>query len=178
MDANYIELIPYFTGEYRFLSNFYEVPVAYGAWYPNAECAYQAQKTTDMKLREVFQNLSAYAAKSLGRSLKLRDDWEQVKDQEMLAIVRRKFQQPTLREKLGHTGYKYLVEGNNWHDVYWGVCDGKCKHIPQHPGIAMGRNVLGKILEQVRSENREAFIATNYSGIEEAALSGTVTGLE
>lgn len=34
-----------FSGEYEFLSNFYEVPVSYEYTYGSAEAAYQARKS-------------------------------------------------------------------------------------------------------------------------------------
>ncbi len=94
-------------------------------------------------------------AKRYGRSLSLRTDWNQVKDQIMLDIVRSKFSNPRLRSALSKTGTCYLFEGNNWHDVYWGVCDGEhanYDNTPAHSGLAVGENKLGKILETVRFE--------------------------
>ena len=50
-----------------------------------------------------------------------------------------------LREKLFKTGDLLLVEGNYWHDNYWGdcFCD-KCKG-------RKGENFLGRILMNVRT---------------------------
>ena len=60
----------------------------------------------------------------------------------MERILRVKFSSPDLKEKLLSTGDRYLVEGNSWGDVYWGVCGGK------------GINMLGKLLMQIREELR------------------------
>ena len=94
-----------------------------------------------MEQRKNFLGLDPSSAKRKGRRVKLRDDWEEVKDQIMYEIVLNKFSQnEELRKKLIATGDEYLEEGNTWHDTYWGVCNGK------------GKNKLGKILMQVREE--------------------------
>lgn len=133
-----------FRGEYDYLSNFYEADVEYaGLTYRNAEAAFQAQKCESEAEKEAFCSLPSNKAKKLGRRVKLRADWEEVKDGLMLEIVRAKFRQnPGLAQKLLDTGDRKLVEGNTWHDVYWGV----------DLRTGQGENHLGKILMQVRSE--------------------------
>ena len=79
-------------------------------------------------------------AKRLGRKCLLRKDWEEAKDHAMLSVLRAKFANPELKEKLIATGDVELVEGNHWNDTYWGVCNG------------IGKNMLGKLLMQVREE--------------------------
>ena len=50
-----------------------------------------------------------------------------------------------LKEMLLQTGDEELVEGNYWHDVYFGVCScPKCGN--------KGENHLGKLLMKIRSE--------------------------
>ena len=123
-----------------FLSNMYECPVQYdGKTYRCAEAAFQAQK--DLTRRDEFTTLSGRKAKSLGKKVELRKDWEAIKVGIMTDIVRCKFtQNPDLREKLLNTMDCYLEEGNTWNDTFWGVCRGK------------GRNHLGKILMIIRDE--------------------------
>ena len=71
----------------------------------------------------------------------LRKDWEQVKDDIMYEVVRAKFiQHPILAQQLLDTRDAELIEGNNWGDTYWGVCNG------------YGKNMLGRILMRVRDE--------------------------
>lgn len=85
--------------------------------------------------------------KKLGRKIILRPDWEDVKEEIMLDIVRQKFlQNNDLLIKLLNTGNAYLMEGNYWKDQFWGVC-------PETgiPGID-GLNVLGQILMRLRAE--------------------------
>lgn len=182
IEFEYTETIPYFLGVYSFLSNFHVQPVVYGGIeYPSAENAYQAQKTLDKHIRKDWfasPLMKPGEAKRFGRSVLLRPDWEQVKDQIMLEIVRAKFSDKTLRDLLNLTRSKVLIEGNNWHDTYWGVCNGECNQSDTHHRISIGWNKLGTILEYVRAENRKARIEANFPGVIEAALSGTITGLE
>lgn len=130
-----------FRDEYFFLSNFYPVEIKLdGIVYPNAETAFQAQKTLDDEERRKFSMLkNPVQAKRLGRKVKLRDDWEEVKLDIMTKIVSQKFlQHPHLIEMLLQTGDEELVEGNKWGDRFWGVCKDK------------GENHLGKILMKIR----------------------------
>lgn len=134
-------MISSFRDEYFFLSNFYPVEIKLdGIVYPNAEAAFQAQKTFDVEERRKFSMLrNPVQAKRLGRKVKLRDDWEEVKLDIMTEVVSQKFlQHPHLIEMLLQTGDEELVEGNKWGDRFWGVCKGK------------GENHLGKILMKIR----------------------------
>lgn len=111
-------MIAAFEKDYCFLSNFYEAFVEYeGVLYKNNEAAFQAQKCPS-RLNE-FINLPPNKAKSLGRKVELRPDWEKVKDQIMYEICKCKFtQHPDLREMLVRTGDHELIEGNYWNDTY------------------------------------------------------------
>jgi ribA/ribD-fused uncharacterized protein len=134
-------MISSFRDEYFFLSNFYPVEIKLdGIVYPNAETAFQAQKTLNVEERRKFSMLkNPVQAKRLGRKVKLRDDWKEVKLDIMTEIVSQKFlQHPHLIEMLLQTGDEELVEGNKWGDRFWGVCKGK------------GENHLGKILMKIR----------------------------
>lgn len=136
-----MERIDSFTGEFRFLSNFYPAKVKLdGESYPSVEHAYQAAKTLDKKDRKKIATLKASGAKSYGRKVKMRPDWEKVKLGIMEDLVFQKFSnEPTMREMLVITDPLELVEGNDWNDTFWGVCNGK------------GENHLGKILMRVRA---------------------------
>ncbi|MGL5416029.1 MAG: NADAR family protein [Clostridium sp.] len=92
----------------------------------NAESAFHSFK--DMKRQAQFANLDPAIAKRKGRSVKLRSDWEKVKDEIMSLVVKEKFKQnKELREKLIYIGEEYLEEGNTWKDIYWGICNGRGK---------------------------------------------------
>jgi ribA/ribD-fused uncharacterized protein len=134
-----------FRGPWRWLSNFHMAPVHFeGTTYPSNEHAYQAAKTRDQSQREeILLAPNCYRAKKLGQRVDLRDDWEDIKQWVMLAINREKYlRHRSVRARLLATGNRLLIEGNTWGDTYWGVCGGE------------GRNVLGKILMQVRAELR------------------------
>ncbi len=137
-------MINAFSGTYSFLSNYYECPVTVdGITFRNSEAAFQAQKAAEPALRREFADLSPDAAKSRGRAVNLRSDWEKIKVKEMYRVCRAKFEQnPALCEKLIETGHEELIEGNDWGDVFWGMGDGT------------GENYLGRILMQIRNEFR------------------------
>ncbi len=81
-----------FFGEWRFLSNFHVCPVWFeGLLYPSSEAAYMAAKTTENSIREKFLTLTPREAKTLGRTIKLRNNWDRVKYNFMLEIVFNKF---------------------------------------------------------------------------------------
>jgi len=132
------------------------VPYAYliyeGIIYKSTEAAFQAAKTLDVAERERIAVMTPSQAKKAGRSLQLRPDWEEVKDKVMYDVCRAKFKMNgtlQLEEKLLATGDEELIEGNTWHDNYWGNCTcDKCKDIP-------GRNQLGKTLMKLREDIRE-----------------------
>ena len=80
-------------------------------------------------------------AKRIGKKVKLREDWEDVKVSLMREIVEVKFiQNKEIRDKLIKTYPSDLIEENTWNDRTWGVCKGK------------GKNLLGIILMEVRDK--------------------------
>ncbi len=143
-------MIDCFDGKYAFLSNFYNCPVTYnGLTYQNNEAAFQAQKALDENVRKEFTNLSPNLAKRKGRRVTLRSDWEKVKDDIMYGICLQKFvysKDMDLFKLLQNTDNEEIVEGNYWHDNYWGNCTcNKCKNVE-------GKNKLGIILMLIRRE--------------------------
>lgn len=88
-----------------------------------------------------------FGAKNEGRRVTLRADHDEVKVPVMSFFVRRKFTEHTVcRDYLLATGHAYLVEGNTWHDNYWGDC--RCgAEACSAPGV----NALGIILMAVRT---------------------------
>jgi hypothetical protein len=132
-------------GEYGCFSNFSRHPVQLkGETWPTSEHYFQAQKfagtSHESKVRHAA---SPRDAADMGRDRKrpLRTDWEQVKDDVMREVVSAKFNQhKSLRETLLATGDAILVE-HTVNDKYWG--DG---------GNGTGKNMLGKILMEIRKE--------------------------
>ena len=141
-------MIAEFKTNYQFLSNFYPSPIDYkGVVYPTVEHFFQAMKTVDdLERLQIAAAENPNIAKKMGRNVKLRDDWEQIKDNVMRLGLEKKFEIPELREKLVETGSVYLQEGNWWKDLYWGV-DIK---------TGKGKNMLGKLLMETRSRIMEA----------------------
>jgi hypothetical protein len=113
-----------FSEEEAFLSNFYPSPLVYkGKEYKTVEHAYQSQKTLDDLEQEWVRNMDTPGkAKKTGQKVHMRKDWETVKDDIMLELVRIKFSDPELLEKLLNTKNYILVEGNYWHDNHFGNC--------------------------------------------------------
>lgn len=141
-----INTISSFRNDYGFLSNFYQIPLyVNGERYKSVEHAYQANKTLNVDARKLIQEAKTPSeAKKLGKAIQLRSDWEQVKYDLMLSFVRAKFNNPILKCMLVSTGDAQLIQENSWNDTTWGICKG------------VGKNLLGKILMQVRDEiNKE-----------------------
>ena len=64
----------------------------------------------------------------------------------MKAGLQEKFKNPVLAKKLIDTGDTELIEGNYWHDNFWGKCScEKCKNKPK-------ANTLGILLMDIRSK--------------------------
>lgn len=142
-------IISSFSGEHRFLSNFYSSPVTAPdrTVYPTVEHAFQAAKTLDTYQRAAIRQLATPGeAKRAGRTIALRSDWDQVKKRIMLELILVKFtKDPELKEALRATAGSPLREGNTWHDNYWGDCTCGRKACEEE-----GLNALGKILMSVR----------------------------
>jgi len=135
-----------FRGKYSFLSNFYFSPFKVkDKEYKTVEHYYQSQKTLDENEQEKIRNVkSPSEAKKLGKQVKIRVEWDFQKTRFMYIGLLSKFQQnKDLAKKLIDTGDSELIEGNNWHDTYWGVCNG------------VGKNTLGKLLMIIRSHLKE-----------------------
>ena len=126
------EPITEFKGKHFFLSNFYTPRQM-----PSGEHLFQAAKaTTTGDYMKVMSAPTPGQAKSLGRLIKLRDDWEDVKDDIMADVIAFKFHEPHLRSLLLQTAGQELIEGNAWGDTYWGV----------DLRTGRGENMLGKTL--------------------------------
>jgi len=135
--------------KHKFLSNFYMgAPLWYdGIYYPSSEHAYQAAKADNYDLKRTFARMATpNETKQHAKRIKCREGFHQVKSRIMFEIVLRKFiSHNKMKEKLLETGDFMLIEGNTWHDNYWGdcVCGRESCNIT-------GENNLGKILMEVR----------------------------
>lgn len=128
---------------YGFLNNFARARMfIYGQWWDTVEAAYQASKTLDKEEREKIRlATSPREARDLGQKVKLRETWDEIKDQVMYECLMGKFlQHPQLRKQLMATGDAFLIEDSPI-DSYWGC--GK---------DGQGKNMLGKLLMKLREE--------------------------
>lgn len=155
-----MDRIEKFEGRWWFLSNFQPCGIEHqGIKYPSVEHFYVAMKSdseqmlngisyTKNDFREMVAALkSAAIAKAIGSKIKIRKDWNEKKLGFMNWAVREKFKDESLAEMLLGTGDKEIVEGNAWHDNFWGQCEcHKCR--------GKGKNHLGRILMDVRKELR------------------------
>lgn len=151
-----------FDGPHDFaaLSNFYEgEPIAIKAWgdtFKTGEHAFAAMKAYDeygktVSYMQIRDANGPGGAKALGRVCRLRDDWEEVKYDVMMTVLRHKF---TLDREEGkvllQTGDALLIEGTFWGDHVWGVALGE----NSEPLAEPGRNWLGTMLMARRAELR------------------------
>lgn len=141
-------IIDDFRGEYRWLSNFHLAPVFYAdRMYPSSEHAYQAAKSESDEVRAMFARMTMPCrdAKRMGRSILCRPGWEELRYDVMTTILADKFtRHANLRDALKSTQDATLIEGNTWHDNYWGTC--RCAKCGDR-----GENRLGEILMKIRA---------------------------
>ncbi len=148
--------------EWRVLSNFYQGdPIKAWLYGPDGKLTEYSFATGEHMFAalkaatwddffEVMESFGPSAAKSIGRSIELREDWESIKYDAMAFVLRLKF---TLDREEGEwllrTGDALLIEGTHWNDSVWGV------QISRHasdPLKAYGRNWLGTLLMARRAE--------------------------
>lgn len=138
--------ITVFGGAHAFLSNFFTEPDG-----TTVEHDFQAAKTDDLEWKvRILSATTPGKAKRLGRQAPLRPEWESVKVSEMRSLVLRKFWDhwdapARLSDLLVDTGDSEIVEGNHWHDNFWGDC--RCQECAK----TVGQNHLGLILMDVRA---------------------------
>jgi ribA/ribD-fused uncharacterized protein len=124
------------------LSNFYPCKVELdGLVFHSSEAAYMAQKCASLLVKESFTTITDPAfAKEVGKSVRLRSDWDTHRVLAMTRVIYAKFHQNfDLRMKLLATEDSYLEETNSWGDRFWGAdIEGN------------GQNMLGQILMFVR----------------------------
>ena len=132
---------------YGFFSNFSRHPIRlHDKVWPTSEHYFQAQKFAGTEHEELVRlAVTPMEAAQMGRdrSRPLRPDWESVKDDIMRQTVRAKFlQHADLAAELLATGDSHIIEHTK-NDSYWG--DG---------GDGSGKNMLGRILMEIRDELR------------------------
>jgi ribA/ribD-fused uncharacterized protein len=150
-------VVPEFSGEYFFLSNFYQEIFTWRAQqFFCAEQAFQYAKTwypkkgETLRCKDLGKRLidtgNGATAKKYGREVPVDlEFWNAQRVPLMREIIHAKFSTPgsNLAGQLINTGAMLLVEGNTWGDVFWGRsrnADGKI----------VGLNTLGTILMEER----------------------------
>lgn len=138
-----------FAGKFADLSNFAPVTIYYkGLNFPTVEHAFVASKSKDQIFRFHISQIpehQAGKAKRRGRHTIIRQDWEIVKLPNMKRFLIQKFAYDKYKELLISTDGAVIIEGNYWHDNYWGDCQcPKCKNI-------IGKNHLGNLIMAIRS---------------------------
>jgi ribA/ribD-fused uncharacterized protein len=145
-----------FRGEYFFLSNFFPCRegVTYdGDVFPTSEHAYQAAKIEEAEGRKSFicggsLGDNPMDAKTKGGKVKKRPNWERIKVDVMLEVVRSKFARDSdLQQKLLSTQNQQIVEGHTG-DKFWG---GKANHLG---------NILKRVRDELRMQHRQAATQT------------------
>lgn len=143
-----MKIINSFTGNFSFLSNFSSHSFVdwRGVEWKTTEHFYQAAKTDSLKEKAliIFAHTPG-KAKRFGQNVELIKDWNKKKISIMYRALKMKFDQNLdIQKKLKSTFEYKLIEGNYWHDNFWGncFCD-KCKKIE-------GRNYLGQLLMILR----------------------------
>ena len=135
-------------GEYGCFSNFarYAIEMDGRSW-PTSEHYFQAMKFTDPTYQDrIAQARTPKEAAELGRSrsIPIRPDWDEYRDEVMRHVVLKKFlTHRDICEILLATGDEELVEKTS-SDYYWG-CGTE----------GTGKNMLGRILMEVREELRK-----------------------
>lgn len=134
--------ITHLRDEYDFLSNFFSAQIEMdGKQYPSVEHAYQAAKTLNDEEREVIRTApTAGKARRLGKQITPRGDWNDVRLAIMYNLLWQKFEKEPFRSWLTNTGNAAIIEGNCWHDKFWGMDD----------STWTGENHLGKLLMSIR----------------------------
>ncbi len=126
---------------YEFLTNMYPCELTWGGLtFKSAEAAFQAAKCHYFAEYHLFVPLNGYEAKELGKSVRLRADWEQIKVRVMRRVLALKFAAGSeLAARLLATGDAQLFHENTHFDQFWGRVDG------------IGGNWLGIILMEQRT---------------------------
>lgn len=149
-----------FAGDYRWLSNFYEIePFEYdGVIYKTTENFYQAMKSVNKDERIHIASLDPGKAKRYtsphNKNFVVRDNWDMMKLEVMEFILRRKFAQKKFNDLLLATRDIYIEETNGWGDVFWGCTS-----------AGEGHNNLGLLIMKIRKEIQDGLNILAYKPV-------------
>lgn len=130
--------------EHSYLSNLSLTGVKYkNRFYESVEHAYQVAKCAKLSdRRRIRKAETAKQARSIGKRVQKRKNWDRDRVAVMKSILMAKFSQRTLKQVLDDTHGAYLIEMNRCHDTFWGVCT-----CTKHHGA--GLNMLGRLLMDI-----------------------------
>ena len=134
------------NGLYCAFSNFHPASfVLDGITFTCSEQAFMLRKSDDPVYRaRILETTNPSEIKRIGKSAKLRPDWDAFKYGWMVTVLKAKFSQnPRLRALLLSTGDRPIHE--NCADAWWGG----------GPNFPTGRDLLGKALIEVRAWLRD-----------------------
>lgn len=161
------EIVFFFSGSPELnadkeFSNMFEAPMQVdGLTFPTVEHYFQWSKAKMFGDEEAATNImktaSPKSVKAYGKKVKNfeKDKWEEKKNEIMKIALKAKFSQhPELRNKLQDTGTKLLAEANP-RDKYWGIGTSFDTSKAKDPAKWPGKNVVGNMLQELRSELKE-----------------------
>jgi len=163
-----VKPIDKFEGDHLFLSNFYTGKVfLWQQVFHSAEHAYQwakARKYIPPGALAVLMSIAepgkfkkriklALTNEEFGFYPKGQAEWDEIKVEVMREILEKKFSNMTLRDRLEMTAPAELIEGNTWHDAFWG------QPVDKHGNRTKpGKNMLGKLLMEIRDGTQPASV--------------------
>lgn len=166
-DVEVQEPVFFFSGnpalnENKFLSNEYEAPIQVeGQTFATVEHYFQwskARKFGDGAIQaKILKTPSAKSVKSYGKKVSPFDAeaWTADAENVMRTALKAKFMQhPDLLEKLRKTGTRPLAEADP-RSKFWGIGTSSDTSKAKDPNKWPGKNVMGKILAEIRSELKE-----------------------
>jgi ribA/ribD-fused uncharacterized protein len=148
--------------EFKEFSNMHEAKIQVdGITFPTVEHYFQWSKAKmfgDAEIQtKILKTVSPKSVKSYGKKVKGFDEesWSAKKDEVMRVAVKAKLMQhPDILKKLRDTGVRPIAEADP-RGKYWGIGTSadtsKAKDVAKWPG----KNVMGKILMELRTELKE-----------------------
>ncbi len=148
--------------EFKEFSNQHDAPMQIdGMTFPTVEHYYQWSKAKQFgdadAEKKILKTTSAKSVKAYGKKVKNYDEaaWNEKKDQVMKVALKAKFMQhPELRTKLLSTGTRPIGEADP-RDKEWGIGTGADTAKAKIPAKWPGKNKLGALLMELRTELKE-----------------------
>lgn len=151
-------MIGSFTGEMSFLSDYHieeGVTIHYsGLEFPSVHNAYLAASCLRKDDMKRFVGISPKEADSLMRSgsIEKRPDWDNAKEDVLRTLLKEKYADKNLMDRLAATGSAMLINGNSY-DKDLGSSRGR------------GRNLLGRLQEELRDEHAKSLSREAYNSV-------------